>query len=280
MLQNSLKKKLQTLPDRPGCYLMRDRRGTIIYVGKAVSLRKRVRSYFRDASLRSASPKLRSLVHSVADLEFVPTRNEAEAILTEGRLIKDYRPRYNVSFRDDKRFLLIRADLAEPFPRLRLCRFERPDGARYFGPYASSAAARMALDFAEKKFGLRKCSPRVPDATTCRHCINDIVRYCSAPCVGRIGEAEYRGRVEEAAAFLRGEKGELLRRMREEMERLSAALEFERAAALRDRIEQMRRQMGKALGEAQIEHATRAQRGRYRKRRPGPTRVPRPKRSA
>lgn len=231
-----IREKLRDLPDKPGCYLFRDRRGRIIYVGKAASLRKRVQSYFRDATLRSANPKLRGLVRSVADLDIVVVRNEAEAVLTEGRLIKEYKPRYNVSFRDDKRFLLLRADSTEPFPRLKLCRIRRDDGAVYFGPYASAAAARATLDFVEKTFGLRKCSPRAPDGETYRHCINDIVRYCSAPCVGKVDAAGYSQRFEEACEFLRGKRPAHLKEIEEKMLEASRDMDFERAAALRDTL--------------------------------------------
>jgi excinuclease ABC subunit C len=235
-VSEKIRQKLRLLPDKPGCYIMRDRRGRIVYVGKAVSLRKRVQSYFRDAGLRSASPKLRSLVHSVADIDHIVARSEAEAILTEGQLIKDYRPRYNVSFRDDKRFLLLRADLRAPFPRFRTCRIRRDDGATYFGPYASSAAARAALEFIEKKFGLRKCAPRIPTLEDHRHCINDIVRHCSAPCVQAISEAEYAQRVEQACAFLEGKAPGHLGELRGAMQEAATARDFERAAAIRDTL--------------------------------------------
>lgn len=235
-LPDKVSRKLSNLPDGPGCYLMRDRRGRIIYVGKAASLRKRVRSYFRQATLRSADPKLRGLIRSVYDLDTIVVRNEAEALLTEGRLIKEYKPRYNVSFKDDKRFLLLRADPSAPFPRLRLCRIRRDDRAVYFGPYASAAAARAALDFVEKRYGLRKCAPRVPDAETYRHCLNDIIRYCAAPCTGKTTPAAYGERFQEACAFLKGERPAVLRELRQEMDRLAAATQFERAAALRDTL--------------------------------------------
>ena len=233
-IPEKVKERLRNLPDKPGCYMMRDHRGQIIYVGKAASLRKRVQSYFRDASLRRGSPKLRGLVKCIEDINILITRNEAEAVLTEGQLIKDYRPRFNVSFRDDKRFLLLRVDLAEPFPMFKLGRIQRDDNARYFGPYASAGAARVALDFVEKKFGLRKCAPREPDEHTYRHCMNDIVRFCSAPCMGRIQPSEYRERIDEACAFLAGERPKVLRELRDEMQKESDALNFERASALCD----------------------------------------------
>ena len=219
---------------------MRDRTGRVIYVGKAVSLRKRVQTYFRAATMRSADPKLRGLVKSVADLDVLELRTEEEATLTEGRMIKEYRPRYNVALRDDKRFLLLKIDLEEPFPRLALARIRREDGALYFGPYGSSASARVAQEFVEKRYGLRQCRPRIPTEVDHRHCINDIVRYCSAPCIGAVDGAGYAERVAEACAFLRGERKEVLAELEAEMKEASEAREFERAAALRDTVLNLR----------------------------------------
>ena len=235
-LPEKLKAKLKALPDKPGCYLMRDQNGKIIYVGKALSLRKRVQSYFQDASLRSASPKLRGLVKSVRDLDIIVVHNEAAALLTEGQLIKTYRPRYNVSFKDDKRFLLLRANPNDPFPRFALVRLRRDDGALYFGPYASSPAARTALDFIEKQFGIRKCTPQIPDPETYKHCINDIIRFCSAPCVKKISSEDYHARFDDACAFLRGQRPDMLKNLRAQMDEASETLDFERAAGLRDTL--------------------------------------------
>jgi len=235
-IPDKVRARLDELPDAPGCYLMRDGRGRIIYVGKAVSLRKRVRSYFRQAALRRGSPRLRSLVNSVDDIDHVVTRSETEAILVEGRLLKEYRPRFNVSFTDDKRFLLLAADPREPLPRFAFSRIRREDGRLYFGPYASAAAARATLDFAAKTFGLRECAPRAPDAETYRRCLNDIIRYCSAPCVARVTEEEYRRRFDEACAFLRGRRPAVTDAVAAAMREASAAMDFERAAALRDTL--------------------------------------------
>lgn len=233
-LPDQLKQKLRDLPDKPGCYLMRDRRGRIIYVGKAASLRKRVGSYFRNSTLRRSAPKLRSLVNSVYDLEYLVTRSEAEALLLEGKLIKEYRPRYNVTLRDDKRFLMIRINQQQNLPHFELCRIRRDDGAWYAGPFTSSAAARAAIDFVEKRYGLRKCTPQEPDAGTYSHCLDDIIRQCSAPCIGRISKSEYMQRVVEACAFLRGERPSVLREVHEKMEQSAAEMDFEAAATLRD----------------------------------------------
>lgn len=239
-LPEKVEAKLRELPDKPGCYLMRDAQGQIVYVGKATSLRRRVQSYFRNATLRSAPPKLHGLIRGIADIDWIVTRTEADAALTEGRLIKDYRPHYNTLFKDDKRFLLIKTDLNAPFPRFQTCRFKRNDGATYFGPYISSVAARTALEFLEKRLGLRKCAPLVPDAETHRHCIDDIVRFCSAPCLGRIGQKTYLERVMEACAVLRGARPDMLREIAEAMNAASTALNFEKAAALRDALASLR----------------------------------------
>ncbi len=231
-----VKRKLQTLPDKPGVYFMRDQQGKIIYVGKASSLRNRVRSYFRQGTLRSAEPKLRGLIRSIADFDILVLRNEAEATITEGRLIKEYRPRYNVLFRDDKRFLLMRIDLVEPFPRFTTCRIKKEDGAIYFGPYANSAAAYTAKEFVEKEFGLRVCRPTVPGPADYKHCMNDVIRFCSAPCIGRVDQETYRARVDEALSFMRGEQPERLASIRKAMERAAENQDFEQAAALRDTL--------------------------------------------
>jgi excinuclease ABC subunit C len=233
-LSEKLRAKLQELPDKPGCYLMRDRRGRIIYVGKAASLRKRVQSYFRSSTWRRADPKLRGLVRGVDDLDVIVLRNEAEALLTESQLIKDYRPRYNVDLRDDKRFLMLRIDLRDAWPMFRAVRIRRDDGAVYLGPYVSSAATRAAMTFVEKRFGIRRCRPSLPGPDDHRHCINDIVRFCSAPCMGRITPDDYRDRVRQACAFLRGESPALLEEVRLAMEAAGRECKFEEAAALRD----------------------------------------------
>lgn len=233
-VSRELREKLDALPDKPGCYIMRDRKGEIIYVGKAVSLRRRVQSYFRDSTLRTAPPKVRGMVHCVADLETLTVRNEAEALLTESRLIKQYKPHFNILMRDDKRYPALRADPRDPFPRITRCRIIRDDSAFYFGPFPSDSVVRAVLDFTEKRFGLRKCTPIIPDASTYRHCINDVVRFCSAPCTGRISKEDYHARFDEACAFLRGERPGVIEEVRAAMRAAADARDFEKAADLRD----------------------------------------------
>ena len=233
-MNDDLKNKLRELPDKPGCYMMRDRKGRIIYIGKAVSLRKRVQSYFRPSTIRNAPPKLRSMVNSVEDIEIVIVRNETEALLTEGNLIKQYKPRYNILLRDDKRYLALRADPEAPVPRLTTCRIIRDDGALYFGPFPSSMIIRTVQEFLEKRYGLRKCSPIIPDAETHKHCMNEILRFCSAPCIGKISLEEYRANFEEACAFLRGERLSIIDEVKTLMEDHAKKHDYEKAALWRD----------------------------------------------
>ena len=233
-VNKELKQKLRDLPEKPGCYMMRDRKGTIIYIGKALSLRKRVQSYFRPSTMRNAPPKLRSMVNSVEDLDIVIVRNEAEALLTEGNLIKQYKPRYNVLLRDDKRYLALKADLNAPVPRLTTCRIIRNDDALYFGPFPSSTVVRTVLDFVERRYGLRKCTPIHPDEETYKHCMNDRIRFCSAPCIGRVSPEEYHEKFNEACAFLRGERLSVIEEVKELMEEAAEKHDFEKAAKYRD----------------------------------------------
>lgn len=233
-ISEKVKVKLSDLPDAPGCYIMRNRKGSIIYVGKAKSLRKRVQSYFRDANFRQSGPKHRSLVNSIYDLDYIVLKSEAEALLTESRLIKEYKPKYNIDFKDDKRFILIKAEKYKTYPTISLARIRKNDNAEYFGPFVSGAAAKATRDFIEKRFGIRRCSPAIPDANTYKHCMNDIIRHCSAPCINKVSVEQYRELFEEACAFLRGERPAIMNDLRDEMMNLAKKHEFEQAAAVRD----------------------------------------------
>ncbi|MDF3130493.1 excinuclease ABC subunit UvrC [Kiritimatiellaeota bacterium B1221] len=235
-LSKELKAKLAALPAKPGVYLMRDRNGKVIYVGKAKSLRNRVRNYFQSATLKRSDPKIRGLIHSICDLETIVVHNEAEAILTEGKLIKEYKPFYNTLFKDDKRFILLRIHLQDPFPFFRVARIQKPDGATYLGPYVSSTSARVAKEFVESHYGLRRCRPTVPGAEHHRHCMADILSFCSAPCIGKISREAYRLRAEEAVAFLKGERREVLKELEKKMTEAAQAMKFEKAAQYRDTL--------------------------------------------
>ncbi len=235
-----LKGKLHDLPHKPGVYLMRDRLNRVIYVGKARNLRKRVGQYFMASRKLTADLKTRALLESVWDFECHTVRSEPEALLLEGKLIKEYRPRYNISFRDDKKFLLVKVNLNDPFPRFLLTRFKKEDGARYFGPFAHSGALRTTLNWMKKKFGLRSCRPLMPGEADYKHCLNQIIKNCSAPCIGKIGAQEYQSRVLAACEFLEGRSREIVLAVEEEMRRAAEKLDFERAADLRNMLADLR----------------------------------------
>ncbi|MBO7721431.1 MAG: excinuclease ABC subunit UvrC [Kiritimatiellae bacterium] len=232
MASELIRRRLAEVPPRPGCYLMRDRRGEIIYIGKAKNLRRRVSSYFRPGARHA--PKVRSMVDTVYDFEFMTVRNEAESLLTEASLIKKYKPRFNVLMRDDKRYLALRADQSAEWPRFTCCRIVRDDGARYFGPFPSAAVVRTAKDFAEKRYGIRECEAISPGEENHRHCLADVIRTCSAPCLGRISAAEYRERFAEACAFLEGRRPAVLAEVGERMRTAAEKGDYETAAKLRD----------------------------------------------
>lgn len=227
-----VRERLKTLPDRPGCYLMRDRQGVIIYVGKAKNLKNRVRSYFRPGAKHA--PKVRSMVDTVWDFEFMTVRNEAESLLTEASLIKKYKPHFNILMRDDKRYLALKADRDATYPRFTCVRIIRDDGAKYFGPFPSSPVVRTAKDFVEKRYGIRSCKVIEPDESTHEHCMADVIRTCSAPCLKRISREKYLENFDEACEFLDGKRPEVLEELKEKMAEAAAKKDFESAAKIRD----------------------------------------------
>lgn len=232
-----IQKKLRETPHKPGVYLMKDRLGGIIYVGKARDLKKRVGSYFMPSRKMRADLKTRALIDSICDFDLQIVRNEQEALILESKLIKQYRPRYNVSLRDDKRFYMVKIQLDAPLPRFILTRLKKEDGARYFGPFVHSSALKATLEWINREFGLRTCRARIPGESEYRHCHADIIRKCSAPCVQKISEADYRTRILEAVRLLEGKgKRERFQGLRAEMEKAAEKLQFEKAARLRDII--------------------------------------------
>jgi len=234
-------KQLRDLPHRPGVYLFRDRFHRVIYVGKAKDLHRRVGQYFHPSRRMGADLKTRALLESIAELETHGVKSEPEAILLEGRLIKEYRPRYNVSFRDDKRFLMVRVDMDEPFPKFQTTRMKREDKARYFGPFAHSGALRQTLSLMRRKFGLRSCRPEVPGERDYRHCLDHVIKNCSAPCVGRISREEYGERVKQACEFLEGKTQEMREDLKAAMKKAAERRDFEKAASLRNLVEDLKK---------------------------------------
>ena len=225
--------ELKKLPKSPGVYLMHDAKDEIIYVGKAISLRNRVRQYFQ--SSRGKSQKILQMVSRIARFEYIVTDSELEALVLENNLIKENRPRYNTMLRDDKTYPYIKVTVKEPYPRIFLTRQLKKDHARYFGPFSSAGAVRDTLDLMYKAFKIRDCQRSLPkDMGKERPCLNYHIHQCGAPCQGYISEEAYRANVDAALEFLNGRFEPVLNRIREEMEKASAALEFERAAELRD----------------------------------------------
>jgi len=233
----TLKEKVRALPDRPGVYLMKDRLGTILYVGKAKSLKKRVSSYFQRGRARTIEqPKIRSLIPLIHDFDIIEVRSEPEALLLEGRLIKQWKPRYNTDFTDDKRFLLVRVDLSQPLPRFVLTRLRKDKHSRYFGPFPHSGPLRTTLAQMRRQFGilLADASPTpLPDG---RWRLYDDVRQEIYGHENLVTATDYRARVDAACAFLEGKSRESLKTLREQMQAAAEALDFEKAARLRDLI--------------------------------------------
>jgi len=230
-----LARKVHDLPHQPGVYLMRDRLHRVIYVGKARDLRKRVGSYFLPSRLGRADIKTRALLESVWDFECHTVRTEPEALLLEGRLIKEFRPRYNISFRDDKRFLLVKADMADEWPRFRLTRFKKDDQARYFGPFPSAGALRQTLAFMRKRFGVMTFGRGVPSERELKSSTYQVPMK-----LADITAVQYRERVDAACEFLAGRSREALDTLEQEMRKAAGELNFERAAQLRDMVGNLR----------------------------------------
>jgi excinuclease ABC subunit C len=231
--------KLAHLPDTPGVYLWKDAEGTVLYVGKAKRLRPRVRSYF--AADHGENPKTRLLVQRIADLETIVVPEETHALILEANLIKEHRPRFNVLLRDDKSYPYIKVTVQEPFPRVFVTRRLVSDGGRYFGPYTDVAAMRRALDVVKRIFTVRSCRWDMPKEMPERACLDYHIGRCKAPCIGLQSVEEYRAMIDEVVLFLDGRPDEVIRRVRERMEAAAEALDFERAAEMRDALTRLQR---------------------------------------
>src|SRR5882724_8362332 len=240
-LPDNIQKKLRDLPHKPGIYLMRDRFGTVIYVGKARDLRKRVSTYFQPSRRMGWDLKFRALIEGISDFDYHVVRSEPEALLLEGKLIKEFHPRYNVSFRDDKRFLLLKVNLNDPIPRFTLTRLKQEDGARYFGPFANAGALRHTLQLIRRQFNLRGCRPLTPDAQDYKHCLYGHLKFCTAPCIGNVTRDQYLQQVLAACSFLEGQCEEFHAQLEAEMKKAAAAQDYEKAASYRDALTDLRK---------------------------------------
>src|SRR6266481_1802109 len=240
-VSDNIYKKLGALPHKPGIYLMRDRFGTVIYVGKATDLRKRVSHYFQPSRRLGWDLKFKALIEAIYDLDFHAVRSEPEALLLEGKLIKEFHPRYNVSFRDDKRFLLVKINLNDPIPRFTLTRIKQDDGARYFGPFPNAGSLRSTLSLVRRQYHLRGCLPLTPNERDYKHCLYAHLKYCTAPCIANVTRDQYLDQVRAACDFLEGQCEEMQDQLAVEMQKAAAAQDYEKAAQLRDLLADLRR---------------------------------------
>lgn len=237
---DNIKNALAVLPEKPGVYLMHDASGKVIYVGKAVVLKNRVRSYFRN--LASHTPKVKAMVAKIAEIETIVTSSEVEALILECNLIKKYRPRYNISLKDDKTYPYLKVTLQEDFPRLYVTRRQLRDGARYYGPYADAGAMHATVKLLRSMFPLRTCRKMNVD----RPCLNYHIKRCLAPCAGYISKADYHKMIKSVCMVLDGRTTELERDLKQQMQEAADNYAFEEAARLRDQLQAVAR-----LNEAQ-----------------------------
>ncbi|SHF36230.1 Excinuclease ABC subunit C [Caldanaerobius fijiensis DSM 17918] len=238
-----LQQKLKLLPDEPGVYIMKNDKNEIIYVGKAVSLKNRVRQYFQNS--KNHPPKVRAMVNNIADFEYIITDSELEALILECNLIKENRPKYNILLRDDKNYPYIRIT-SEKYPRIMFTRKVVKDGSKYYGPYSSAYAVRETIDVIRKMFPIRSCNIDIEKkAGKIRECLYYHIGKCSAPCTGRISQEEYQKICEDVSMFLDGKQDKLIDMLKEEMKLAADNLDFERAARLRDQISAIEKLMEK-----------------------------------
>lgn len=235
-----IQEELKKLPGKPGVYLMHDEKDEIIYVGKAISLKNRVRQYFQ--SSRNKGPKIEQMVTHIARFEYIVTDSELEALVLECNLIKEHRPKYNTMLMDDKSYPFIKVTVQEPFPRIMMARQMQKDKARYFGPYTSVGAVRDTIELIRKLYQIRSCNRKLPrDIGLDRPCLNYHIHQCGAPCQGYVDQAEYRKSIDEVLQFLNGNYDLILGDLQKKMEEASEAMEYERAIEYRDLLQSVQK---------------------------------------
>ncbi|SHE72416.1 Excinuclease ABC subunit C [Thermoanaerobacter uzonensis DSM 18761] len=231
----AIEEKLKLLPEKPGVYIMRDKSGKIIYVGKAVVLKNRVRQYFQNKE--NQLPKVKVMLSHVEDFEYIVTDTELEALMLECNLIKKYKPKYNILLKDDKNYPYIKVTVNEEYPRIMFTRRIEPDGAKYFGPYSSAFAVRETIKLVRKMFPVRTCNRNIEkDIGKVRECLYYHIGLCSAPCTNKINKEDYRKLVDQAVLFLDGKRDWLIQKLKEDMQKAAEELRFEEAARIRDQI--------------------------------------------
>jgi excinuclease ABC subunit C len=239
-ISDSIRKKLSAVPHKPGVYLHKDRFGTVIYVGKALNLRKRVSQYFQSSRRNGWDLKFNALVEAIHDFDVHTVRSEPEALLLESKLVKEFKPRFNIMLRDDKRFLMLKVNLNDPIPNFTFTRFKKDDGARYFGPFVNSVGLRNTVALARKQFNLRGCRVFTPGEADYKHCLYAHLKHCTAPCVGNVSREQYLEQVKAACNFLEGKCREMQSQLEVEMKKAAAAQDFEKAASLRDLVRDLK----------------------------------------
>ncbi|TMB47721.1 MAG: excinuclease ABC subunit UvrC [Chloroflexi bacterium] len=236
-LEETIKRRLQAVPESPGVYLFRDNRSQVIYVGKALRLRDRLRSYFTPGYAQTA--RVSELIRKANDFEFVTTANEVEALVLENNLIKNYRPRFNIRLKDDKNYLYLKVPVTEEFPRVHYSRRVQNDGALYFGPYTSALSLRSTVKSIRQLLPFRTCSDEIFKQG--KVCLDFHIKRCPGPCERRISSEDYRARINEVAMFMEGRSDLLVRELRERMEEAANRLDFENAARYRDQLNSIER---------------------------------------
>ena len=233
-----IQEELKKLPDKPGVYIMRDANGIVIYVGKAVVLKNRVRQYFHQSV--NHPPKVQAMVAKISEFEYIVTDSEVEALMLECNLIKKYKPKYNILLKDDKHYPYIKVTMNEEYPRILKTRRVERDGAKYFGPYSSGFAVNDAIDTLNKLFPIKTCNKKLPnDIGKFRPCLNYHMKKCLGPCQGEVNKDEYREMMRKICSFLGGQYDEILNELKSQMEKAAEQLEFEKAAQIRNKISSM-----------------------------------------
>lgn len=231
--------ELKKLPDKPGVYIMKDKNGTVIYVGKAKVLKNRVRQYFQSSAAHT--PKVEAMVAKIKEFEYIVTDTELEALILECNLIKDIKPRYNILLKDDKNYPYIKITMNEDYPRIYMTRRVENDGARYFGPYSNVFSVRETINLIKKVFPIRTCKRILPrDTGKSRPCLNYHIGQCLGPCAGHVGMEEYRAAVRDICSFLEGKQDAIIAKLDKQMKEASERLEFEQAAVLRNKLMSLR----------------------------------------
>ena len=234
-----IQEELKRLPDKPGVYIMKDENNTIIYIGKAVVLKNRVRQYFQASSRHS--PKVVAMVSRIKEFEYIVTDSELEALILECNLIKKHKPKFNILLKDDKHYPYIKVTMSEDYPRVLMTRRLEKDGAKYFGPYSNSFAVKEAIDLIKKLFPIKTCHKVFPrDIGKERPCLNYYIYKCLGPCKGDVNKEEYRLMMKDICSFLGGKQEEIIHKLENQMQQAAENLEFEKAAQLRDKINSIR----------------------------------------